>query len=85
MPLGPQPGPMPQVRAGSGTEPGIERASLLRDINRISDARGFQAGRSATVTRPLMVHHDAEGVDHFMGATIASRRHNAAEIALRNF
>jgi len=31
-----------------------------------------------------MVHRDVEGVDDFMGATIASRRHNAAEIALKN-
>ena len=65
--------------------PRIERASLLRAMNRISDARGFQAGWSATVMRPLLVHRDVEGVDDFMGATIVSRRHSAAEIALKNF
>ncbi len=32
-----------------------------------------------------MIYRDVEGVDAFMRATIVSRRHNAAEIALKNF
>jgi hypothetical protein len=79
---------MPLVRAGSASCRALARfecASLLPDWDRNSDARGFQAHRLATVTRPLMVHRDVEGVDDFMGTTIVSRRHSAAETALKNF
>ena len=46
---------------------------------------GFKPRPAAAVTRPLMVHRDVEGVEAFMGATFVSRRHSAAEIALKNF
>jgi hypothetical protein len=88
MPLGRQLGPDangPCRQRSSRASPRIERASRLQDLDRNSDARGFQAHRSATVTRPLMVHRDVEGVDDIMGATIVLRRHSAAEIALKNF
>jgi hypothetical protein len=46
---------------------------------------GFKHRPAAAVTRPLMVYRDVEGVEAFMGATIASRGHSVEEIALKNF
>ena len=79
---------MPLARAGIGA---VEQAIGLSEYRCFEISigflmhAGFKPRPAAAVTRPLMVHRDVEGVEAFIGATIASRRHSAAAIALKNF